>query len=152
MSDRDASFCRREAGILIPRPSLHSGRRTPLFRGNELDDENDYEGPWRGSTGAELAVYHSALSQRLRALSGNQEFPRTTAFARLLTGKAHSAPNRSPVADSGTGKLRQIQFFCVYVEENPVRADLVKSPSDWAWSSAHPQYHRYLVRPWPWSF
>jgi putative transposase len=54
--------------------------------------------------------------------------------------------------DAEIRSAKQFQFFCVYVEENPVRAGLVKSASDWAWSSANPQYHRHLAQPWPWSF
>jgi REP element-mobilizing transposase RayT len=46
----------------------------------------------------------------------------------------------------------QFQFICAYIEENPVRAGLVKSPSKWKWSSAHPDYRGYRTRPWPWRF
>ena len=54
--------------------------------------------------------------------------------------------------DTEIRSAKQFQFVCVYVEENPVRAGLVKGPSDWAWSSANPQYQRHLARPWPWGF
>jgi REP element-mobilizing transposase RayT len=54
--------------------------------------------------------------------------------------------------DAEIRSAKQFQFSCVYVEENPIRRGLVKSPSDWAWSSANPQYQRHLARPWPWSF
>jgi REP element-mobilizing transposase RayT len=47
---------------------------------------------------------------------------------------------------------KQFQFVCAYIEENPVRAGLVQSPSDWKWSSAHPHSQAYLTKPWPWSF
>ncbi len=47
---------------------------------------------------------------------------------------------------------KQFQFVCIYIEENPVRARLVQSPSEWKWSSAHPRYQSYLTKPWPWSF
>jgi REP-associated tyrosine transposase len=47
---------------------------------------------------------------------------------------------------------KQFRFVCGYVEENPVRAGLVKSLSDWKWSSAHPHYRPCLTKPWPWRF
>jgi REP element-mobilizing transposase RayT len=47
---------------------------------------------------------------------------------------------------------RQFQFVCGYIEENPVRAGLVKSPSDWKWSTAHRNYQGYKTKPWPWRF
>jgi REP element-mobilizing transposase RayT len=47
---------------------------------------------------------------------------------------------------------KQFQFVCGYVEENPVRAGLVQSPSDWKWSSAHPHYRPCVTKPWPWGF
>ena len=47
---------------------------------------------------------------------------------------------------------KQFRFVCGYIEENPVRAGLVKSPSDWKWSSAHPYYQPYLTKPWSWRF
>jgi len=47
---------------------------------------------------------------------------------------------------------KQFLFVCAYVEENPVRAGLAKAVSDWKWSSANPQYQRFLARPWPWTF
>jgi REP element-mobilizing transposase RayT len=47
---------------------------------------------------------------------------------------------------------RQFQFVSVYIEENPVRAGLVDSPSEWRWSSANPRYRRFLTNPWPWRF
>jgi REP element-mobilizing transposase RayT len=47
---------------------------------------------------------------------------------------------------------KQFLFVCAYVEENPVRAGLAEAVSDWKWSSANPQYHRFLARPWPWEF
>ena len=47
---------------------------------------------------------------------------------------------------------RQFQFVCGYIEENPVRTGLLKSPSDWKWSSAHSSFQGCLTRPWPWRF
>jgi putative transposase len=47
---------------------------------------------------------------------------------------------------------KQFQFVCGYIEENPVRAGLVKTPSDWPWSSANARYQSALTRPWPWGF
>jgi REP-associated tyrosine transposase len=47
---------------------------------------------------------------------------------------------------------KQFLFACAYVEENPVRAGLAKAVSDWKWSSANPEYQRFLARPWPWAF
>jgi len=44
---------------------------------------------------------------------------------------------------------RQFQFVCGYIEENPVRAGLVKSLSDWKWSSAHSSFQGSLSRPGP---
>lgn len=46
----------------------------------------------------------------------------------------------------------QFRFVWSYIEENPVRAGLAKSPSDWKWSSAHPNYQSSLTKPWPWGF
>ena len=46
---------------------------------------------------------------------------------------------------------RQFHFVCAYAEENPVRARLVNSPSDWKWSSTNPEYQTDLARPWPWN-
>ena len=54
--------------------------------------------------------------------------------------------------DTEIRSAKQFQFVCVYVEENPVRAGLVNSPSDWRWSSANPKYLSCLTRPWPWGF
>jgi len=47
---------------------------------------------------------------------------------------------------------RQFQFIRGYVEENPVRAGLVSSISDWPWSSANPRFQETLSLPWPWTF
>ena len=47
---------------------------------------------------------------------------------------------------------KQFLFVCAYVEENPIRAGLAKAVSDWKWSSANPEYQRFLTRPWPWAF
>jgi putative transposase len=47
---------------------------------------------------------------------------------------------------------KQFQFICAYIEENPVRAGFVQSPSDWKWSSAHPNYQPCLTKPWHWRF
>ena len=47
---------------------------------------------------------------------------------------------------------KQFLFVCAYVEENPVRAGLTNAVSEWKWSSANPQYQRFLARPWPWPF
>ena len=47
---------------------------------------------------------------------------------------------------------RQFLYVSAYIEENPVRAQLVKSPSDWESSTANPAYRQFLTRPWPWSF
>ena len=47
---------------------------------------------------------------------------------------------------------KQFRFVCGYIEENPVRARLVRSPSDWVWSSLNPVYSQCLTRPWPWRF
>jgi REP-associated tyrosine transposase len=47
---------------------------------------------------------------------------------------------------------KQFRYICAYIEENPVRAGLVNSPSDWKWSSANPAYKDFLTRPWPWRF
>jgi hypothetical protein len=54
--------------------------------------------------------------------------------------------------DTEIRSAKQFQFVCVYVEENPVRAGLVNSSSDWRWSSANPKYRSCLTRPWPWGF
>src|SRR5438128_8610474 len=32
------------------------------------------------------------------------------------------------------------------------RAGLVETPSDWRWSTAHPNYRKVVTRPWPWRF
>jgi REP element-mobilizing transposase RayT len=47
--------------------------------------------------------------------------------------------------DTEIRSAKQFQFFCAYVEENPVRVGLVKSASDCAWSSANPQYQWHLL-------
>ena len=39
--------------------------------------------------------------------------------------------------DTRVRSAKQFQFACGYIEENPVRAGLVKTPSDWPWSSAN---------------
>jgi len=54
--------------------------------------------------------------------------------------------------DTRIRSAQQFRFVCGYIEENPVRAGLVESPSDWKWSSAHPNYQRSLTKPWPWGF
>ena len=54
--------------------------------------------------------------------------------------------------DTRIRSTKQFQFACAYIEENPVRAGLVKNPSDWPWSSANARYQSGLTRPWPWRF
>ncbi len=54
--------------------------------------------------------------------------------------------------DTRIRSAKQFRFVCGYIEENPVRAGLVKSLSDWKWSSAHPNYQSFLTEPWPWRF
>ena len=54
--------------------------------------------------------------------------------------------------DTRIRSAKQFRFVCGYIEENPVRAGLVASPSDWKWLSAHPHYQRSMTRPWPWGF
>ena len=54
--------------------------------------------------------------------------------------------------DTRIRSAKQFQFVCGYIEENPVRAGLVKTPSDWPWSSANARYQSCLTRPWPWKF
>jgi REP element-mobilizing transposase RayT len=54
--------------------------------------------------------------------------------------------------ETWTRSTRQFLYICGYIEENPVRAGLVKNPSEWKWSSARPEYRRYLTKPWPWRF
>jgi REP element-mobilizing transposase RayT len=47
---------------------------------------------------------------------------------------------------------RQFQYIRGYIEENPVRAGLASSVSDWPWSSAIPRFQETLSIPWPWPF
>jgi putative transposase len=54
--------------------------------------------------------------------------------------------------DTKIRSAKQFQFVSGYIEENPIRAGLAKSPSDWPWSSANARYRSCLARPWPWSF
>jgi putative transposase len=54
--------------------------------------------------------------------------------------------------DTRIRSAKQFQFVCGYIEENPVRAGLVETPSDWPWSSANVRYKSTLTRPWPWRF
>ncbi len=54
--------------------------------------------------------------------------------------------------DTRIRSAKQFQFVCSYIEENPVRAGLVETLSDWPWSSANARYRGSLTRPWPWRF
>ena len=54
--------------------------------------------------------------------------------------------------DTRIRSAKQFRFVCSYIEENPVRAGFVESPSDWKWSSAHPNYQSSLTKPWPSGF
>ena len=46
---------------------------------------------------------------------------------------------------------RQFSRICEYIEENPVRADLVAEASQWGWGSAQPVHEDIVLRPWPWT-
>jgi putative transposase len=49
--------------------------------------------------------------------------------------------------DTRVRSAKQFQFVCGYIEENPVRAGLVKTLSDWPWSSANARYQSTSTRP-----
>ena len=47
---------------------------------------------------------------------------------------------------------KQFLFIQGYIEENPVRAGLASSISEWPWSSANQRFRGSLSIPWPWTF
>jgi len=48
--------------------------------------------------------------------------------------------------------LKQFQFVRSYIENNPVQKELVATPGEWPWSSAHEQYKGIVPTSWPYQF
>ena len=54
--------------------------------------------------------------------------------------------------DTRIRSSKQFQYVLDYIENNPVKKELVNSISLWKWSSANPEFKELLTRPWPWMF
>jgi putative transposase len=54
--------------------------------------------------------------------------------------------------DTKIKSAKQFRYVRNYIEENPVRAGLIPTSSDWPWSSAHPSLKQYIAEKWPWKF
>jgi len=54
--------------------------------------------------------------------------------------------------DTRIRSLRQFGFVVNYIEQNPVKRQLVRRPEEWPWSSAGAPFRNILTRPWPWRF
>ena len=85
-------------------------------------------------------------------LQQNWEAMSHSRLPRLESGSQFRCGWQQGFHETKVQSSKQFLFVCAYVEENPVRAGLAKAVSDWKWSSANPQYQRFLARPWPWAY
>jgi len=47
---------------------------------------------------------------------------------------------------------KQLLYVIDYIENNPVRKELVQEREQWRWSSAYERFAEYIAKPWPWGF
>jgi REP element-mobilizing transposase RayT len=87
-----------------------------------------------------------AVSQRMAALD------RWISRRTLLGLKEFGLAWQDNFYETRIRSARQFQYIRGYIEENPVRAGLASSISDWPWSSTNPRFQEILSIPWPWPF